>query len=78
MQYIDTLWIIICACFVFFMQAGFICYEVGFVQSKNVISVAIENLLTFMLTTIGFCLVGFPLMFGKTYHGLIGNSFWHF
>ncbi|MEL7656722.1 MAG: histidine kinase [Bacillota bacterium] len=78
MHYIDTLWIIICASFVFFMQAGFICYEVGFVQSKNVISVAIENLLTFMITTIGFCLIGFPLMFGKTYLGIIGNSFWHF
>lgn len=78
MQYIDMLWIIICACFVFFMQAGFICYEVGFVQSKNVISVAIENLLTFTITTIGFCLVGFPLMFGETYRGLIGNSFWYF
>lgn len=60
------------------MQAGFICYEVGFVQSKNVISVAIENLLTFMITTIGFCLVGFPLMFGKTYQGIIGNSLWCF
>ena len=78
MHYIDMLWIIICASFVFFMQAGFICYEVGFVQSKNVISVAIENLLTFMITTIVFCLIGFPLMFGKTYLGLIGNSFWHF
>lgn len=78
MQSIDTLWIIICACFVFFMQAGFICYEVGFVQSKNVISVAIENLLTFMTTTIGFCLIGFPLMFGKTENGLIGNSLWLF
>lgn len=78
MQSIDTLWIIICACFVFFMQAGFICYEVGFVQSKNVISVAIENLLTFMTTTIGFCLIGFPLMFGKTVNGLIGNSLWFF
>jgi len=78
LQSIDTLWVIICACFVFFMQAGFICYEVGFVQSKNVISVAIENLLTFMITTIGFCLVGFPLMFGETFKGLIGNSFWLF
>lgn len=78
MQSIDTLWIIICACFVFFMQAGFICYEVGFVQSKNVISVAIENLLTFMSTTIGFCLIGFPLMFGKTVNGFIGNSLWFF
>lgn len=78
MQNIHLLWIIICACFVFFMQAGFICYEVGFVQSKNVISVAIENLLTFMITTIGFCLIGFPLMFGATFHGLIGNSLWGF
>ncbi|HWQ78267.1 MAG TPA: histidine kinase [Anaerovoracaceae bacterium] len=78
MHDIDTLWIIICACFVFFMQAGFICYEVGFVQSKNVISVAIENLLTFMITSIGFCLVGFPLMFGETVGGLVGSSFWHF
>ncbi|QOX63173.1 histidine kinase [Anoxybacterium hadale] len=78
LQDINTLWIIICACFVFFMQAGFICYEVGFVQSKNVISVAIENLLTFMITTIGFSLIGFPLMFGQTWKGVIGNSFWHF
>lgn len=78
MHSINTIWIIICGCFVFFMQAGFICYEVGFVQSKNVIFVAIENLLTFTITTVGFCLFGFPLMFGKTVHGLIGNGFWFF
>jgi Amt family ammonium transporter len=69
-MHIDTLWIIICACFVFFMQAGFICYWVGFVHSKNVISAAIENLLTFMITSIFFCLVGFPLMFS----GLPGSD----
>ena len=40
----DTLWMLVCACFVFFMQAGFTCYEAGLVQSKNVISVAIENI----------------------------------
>jgi len=39
---IDHMWILICACFIFFLQAGFVCYEVGFVQSKNVISVAME------------------------------------
>lgn len=33
----DTLWMLVCACFVFFMQAGFTCYEAGLVQSKNVI-----------------------------------------
>jgi Amt family ammonium transporter len=78
MEYLDTIWILICACFVFFMQAGFICYEVGFVQSKNVIAVAIENLLTFMVTSVAFCLVGFPLMFGATWQGLAGGSLWAF
>jgi len=31
-----------------------------------------------MITTIGFCLVGFPLMFGQTVNGMIGNSLWLF
>jgi Amt family ammonium transporter len=78
MGYLDTVWIIVCACFVFFMQAGFICYEVGFVRSKNVIAVAIENLLTFMVTSVAFCLVGFPLMFGATWKGFAGGSLWAF
>jgi len=58
------------------MQAGFTCLESGIVQSKNVISVAIENLLTFMLTVISFCLIGFPIMFGVSVKGLFGTSFW--
>ncbi|MBN7772149.1 histidine kinase [Clostridium aminobutyricum] len=73
---LDIIWVTICACFVFFMQAGFTCLEVGFIQSKNVIFVAIENLLTFMITTICFSMIGFPLMFGKSFHELIGTSLW--
>ena len=71
---LDYIWIIISACFVFFMQAGFICYEVGFVQAKNVVSVAIENILAFVIATLIFCLWGYGLMFGPTLHGLWGNS----
>ena len=62
----DTLWMLICACFVFFMQAGFTCYEAGLVQSKNVISVAIENIFNLTITIVLFSLVGFPLMFGRS------------
>ncbi len=58
------------------MQAGFTCYEAGFVQSKNVISVSIENLLSFMITVVVFTLVGFPLMYGKSVYGLFGSGFW--
>lgn len=73
---INHLWIIVSASFVFFMQAGFVCYEVGFIQSKNVISVAIENILTFVITTLVFCFLGFALMFGPTHLGILGGSYW--
>jgi len=76
MSSIDHLWILTCSCFVFFMQAGFICYEVGFIQSKNVISVAIENILAFVTATLAFCMFGFAVMFGPTFHGLIGTNYW--
>lgn len=69
---------LICACFVFFMQAGFTCYEAGFVQSKNVISVAIENMFNLAITIILFSLIGFPIMFGETAGGPIGSGFWLF
>ena len=62
----DTLWMLVCACFVFFMQAGFTCYEAGLVQSKNVISVAIENIFNLTISIVLFSLVGFPLMFRET------------
>lgn len=50
----------------FFMQAGFTCYEAGLVQSKNVISVAIENIFNLTISIVLFSLVGFPMMFGET------------
>ena len=62
MNSIDHLWVVICACFVFFMQAGFICYEVGFVRSKNVVSVAIENIIAFVVATLAYYMVGFAFM----------------
>lgn len=60
----NTIWTLICACFVFFMQAGFTCYEAGMVQSKNVISVAIENMFNLTITIVLFSLAGFPIMYG--------------
>ena len=73
---INHLWVIVSASFVFFMQAGFVCYEVGFIQSKNVISVAIENILTFVITTLVYSFLGFALMFGPTHLGIFGGNFW--
>lgn len=76
MSQLDQMWIIICALFVFFMQAGFICFEVGLIQPKNVISVAIENIIAFVIATLSFFAVGYAIMFGPSFHGLFGSKFW--
>lgn len=76
MRAIDQMWVLICALFVFFMQAGFICYEVGFIRPKNVVSVAIENIIAFVITTLSFFAVGYAIMFGPSFHGLFGSDFW--
>jgi len=66
---------LICGCFVFFMQAGFTCYEAGFVQSKNVISVAIENLFNLTITIVVYAGVGFFIMFGKAPESAYDEAF---
>lgn len=71
----QDIWVLICGALVFFMQAGFTCYEAGFVQSKNVISVSIENLLTFMITVVMYLFVGLPLMYGKNIMNLSGGDY---
>lgn len=61
---IDTLWIMICGCLMFFMQAGFTCFESGSIKTKNIIAVAIENLLTLMIVAIVYFFFGYAIMYG--------------
>ena len=66
---IDTVWVLVCAFLVFFMQAGFGFLEAGFVRSKNVVNIMAENFMDTTFATVAFVLIGFGLMFGS------GNSF---
>jgi Amt family ammonium transporter len=66
---VDTVWVLIAAFLVFFMQAGFGFLEAGFVRSKNVVNIMAENLMDTTMTTIGFIIAGFGIMFGA------GNAF---
>ena len=61
---VDTVWVLIAAFLVFFMQAGFGFLEAGFVRSKNVVNIMAENLMDTTATTVGFIIAGFGLMFG--------------
>ncbi|MCB8968483.1 MAG: ammonium transporter [Ardenticatenaceae bacterium] len=73
---VDTVWVLIAAFLVFFMQAGFGFLEAGFVRSKNVVNIMAENLMDTTMTTMGFIFLGFGLMFGSG-NGFFGTE-WFF
>ncbi len=71
---IDTLWTVISAILVFFMQAGFMALESVMVRSKNSINVAAKNFADFMISTIAFFIFGYALMFGTSFKGFFGTD----
>lgn len=75
-QYIDLVWIALCAALVMFMQAGFAMLESGLVRAKNSYNVAIKNLSDFIVAVLAFWCVGFALMFGSDGNAWFGlNGF---
>lgn len=61
----DTLWVMVTAMLVFFMNLGFACVESGFCRAKNCVNILSKNFIVFAVTSIGFWLLGWGLMFGK-------------
>lgn len=70
----DTLWILISAALVFFMQAGFKVLETGLVKEEHRSGIGIKNLMDWVAGSLAFFLIGFGLMFGESSDGLIGTS----
>lgn len=60
---VDTIWTLLGAVLVFFMQAGFAMVETGFTRAKNAGNIIMKNLMDFALGTIIFWIIGFGLMF---------------
>lgn len=65
---LDTLWVVLTAILVIFMNAGFAMLETGFCRRKNAVNLLSKNLIVFAISTIAFWAIGFGLMFGD------GNS----
>lgn len=66
---LDTVWVLVTAFLVFFMNAGFALVESGFCRAKNCVNILAKNYVVFAVSSIAFWLVGFGLMFGN------GNPF---
>ena len=69
---LNTVWMLLAAMWVFFMQPGFALCEAGFTRSKNTANILFKNFVDFMLGSVLFWFIGFGFMFGSDGAGFIG------
>ena len=69
---LNTVWMLLAAMLVFFMQPGFAFCEAGFTRSKNTANILFKNFVDFMVGSLLFWFIGFGFMFGSNGEGFIG------
>ncbi len=65
-----SIWYLVGAALVFFMQAGFAMVEAGFTRAKNAGNIIMKNLMDFCIGTAVFILFGYGIMNSSSYSGL--------
>lgn len=70
---LTSVWFLMGAALVFWMQAGFAMVEAGFTRAKNAGNIIMKNLMDFCIGTVVFILIGFSLLLGEDLMGLIGK-----
>lgn len=69
---LDTVWMLLAAMLVFWMQSGFALCEAGFTRSKNTANILMKNFVDFILGSLLFWFAGFGIMFGGDGAGFMG------
>jgi Amt family ammonium transporter len=69
---IDTVWVLVTAFLVFFMNLGFALVESGLCRAKNTVNILAKNYIVFAVSSIAFLVTGFGLMFGDG-SGFVGT-----
>src|SRR5436190_8779174 len=64
LQAVDTTWVVVAACLVLFMQAGFLLLETGFSRTKNAGTIVPKVIANLSIAAICYWAVGFALAFG--------------
>lgn len=71
---LDTVWVLLCAALVFFMEAGFAALEAGLIHSRNSLNIIMKVLMDCTVGMIGYFVCGFALMYGIDKFSVIGMS----
>ncbi|MBI5189678.1 MAG: ammonium transporter [Nitrospirae bacterium] len=71
---INTIWTLLAAFLVFFMQAGFAMVETGLTRAKNAANIMMKNLMDFCFGSLAFWAIGYGIMFGADSMGLFGTD----
>ncbi len=76
---VDTIWVLMTAALVMFMQPGFALVESGFTRRKNTVNILMKNFMDFSVGSLIFWILGYTLMYGTDINGLFGkiNFFYH-
>ena len=74
LMYLNTVWVVLAAAMVLFMEGGFSLLEAGFVRTKNAVNVTMKIFVDLTIGALGFWLIGFAIMFGKDAFGMIGTD----
>src|ERR671935_3286334 len=69
----NTIWVVVAACLVMFMQAGFALLEAGLTRAKNAAHIAGKTVLVFGLCSLVYWALGFGLAFGDG-NALVGTA----
>jgi Amt family ammonium transporter len=71
---INTIWVLVTAFLVFFMQAGFMALEAGFARSRETVNILLECVFDTCLCGLLYWAIGFAFQFGAG-NGIIGHQF---
>ncbi|MCR2805924.1 ammonium transporter [Paenibacillus soyae] len=72
--HLNTIWVVLAAAMVLFMEGGFSLLEAGLVRTKNAVNVTMKIFVDLTIGALAFWAVGFGFMFGDDAGGFIGTS----
>ena len=71
---LDTVWVLLCAALVFLMEGGFAALEAGLVRSRNSLNIIMKVFMDCSVGFIGYFTMGFALMYGADFSGIVGTT----